>query len=306
MQERLDSLRMRRATLAKRLEEAEADRNSLFAAAMVKDEEGFLSAASRAARLVELEGRCRQANKLLETSLGSGATLQEALQELEDTPPEALEVRADHLREETTELQKQGQAANEKVGELRQAIRGLETDERASRLRAEIKSLEEDILDDGERWAVLTVARAILRRTQDRYERERRPKVIEEAEKFFGEITGSRYRLISPPGETRLELESSDGSRKTLDELSRGTAEQLYVSLRFGYICELARQGQVLPVIMDDVLANFDPQRARGAARGIARLTESHQVLLFTCHPETVALLQEVAPQAQFCGLPAT
>ena len=305
LQERLDSLRMRRATLAKRLQEAEADRDSLFAAAMVKDEEAFLSAASRAARCVELVGRSRQANKLLETSLGSGATLQGALQKLEDTPPEALEVQADHLREETTELQKQGQAANQKVGELRRAIRDLETDERASRLRAEIKSLEEDILDDGERWAVLTVARAILRRTQDRYERERRPKVVEEAEEFLGEITGSRYRLISPPGETRLELESGDGSRKTLDELSRGTAEQLYVSLRFGYICELARQGQVLPVIMDDVLVNFDPERARGAAKGIARLADSHQVLLFTCHPETIALLDEVAPQAQFCSLPA-
>ncbi len=306
LQERLEGLRGRCTTLTKRLREAEGERDGLFAAAMVEDEEGFFSAASATARRAEAEGKCQQAHKLLETSLGSGAALQEALQELEDTPPEVLAVQADHLRDEATELQKQAQEANHRVGELRQAIRGLETDDKASRLRAEIKSLEEDMLDDGERWAVLTIARAILRRTQDRYERERRPMVVEEAEKFFGEITDNRYQLVSPAGETRLELESTDGRRKALDELSRGTCEQLYLSLRFGYICELARQGQVLPVIMDDVLVNFDPDRARGAAKGIARLADSHQVLLFTCHPETVALLEEVAPQVQLCCLPVT
>ena len=273
---------------------------------MVEDEEEFLSASAKAARRAETVVRCQQAQKLLETSLGSGAALQEALQQLEDTPPEVLAVQADRLRDEVTELQKQSQAATHRAGELSQAIKGLETDEEASRLRAEIKSLEEDVLDDGERWAILTVARAILRRTQDRYERERRPAVVEEAERFFGEITDNRYRLVSPAGETRLEVASTDGRRKALDELSRGTSEQLYLSLRFGCICELARQGQTLPVIMDDVLADSDPRRAEGAAKAIARLAQSHQVLLFTCHPETVALLRKVAPEAQFCSLPAS
>ncbi|UCC68668.1 MAG: hypothetical protein JSV79_01645 [Armatimonadota bacterium] len=270
---------------------------------MVEDEDGFFDASSRAAKRLQLEADCQASGKLLETSLGSGAALQEALRELDDTPPEVLEVQAEHLREEISELEESAKEASKRVGELRGEARRLETDERASRLRSEVKSLEEEMVDDGEQWPTLVIARFIVRRTQDRYERERRPKVVDEAEKFFGEITESRYRLISPPGEARLELESSDGSRKKMDELSMGTADQLYMSLRFGYITELARQGQVLPVMMDDALVNCDPERARGAARGIAKLAESHQVLLFTCHPETVALLREVAPEVRVCQL---
>jgi len=293
----------RRSHLLIRLQGLEAQRGALFRAATSENEEDFLAAASRARRRAELDKELKDARRLLETLLGSGDSLEQGIDELGRTSPEESEMKARRLNEEIEQLRRQMQGTDQKVGELRQQVRGVETDERASRLRAEIKSLEEDLLDDGHRWAILTLARAILRRTQQKYERERRPRVIEEAEGFFGEITGGRYRVVSPVGEARIELESNDGKRKTLEELSTGTAEPLYLSLRFGYICELGRQGQPLPVIMDEVLVDFDPERARGAARGIARLADSHQVLLFTCHPETVALLHEVAPQIQVCRL---
>lgn len=299
----LRRLRDRRSSLTERITGLGKERDKLFAAAMAKDEGEFLEAAARAERRAGLDKQRDEAKKLLENLLGSGAALSEALQELERTSPGAMEANAVGLREDVEKLQGEAQEADHRVGELRQQARGLETDERASRVRAEVRSLAEDILDDGEQWAVLAIAQSILRRTQDKYERERRPKVIEEAEGFFGEMTGNRYRLVSPAGETRLELELGDGKRKVLEQLSRATAEQLYLSLRFGYIRELARQSQSLPVVMDDVLVNFDPQRARCAARGLARMAQSHQVLFFTCHPETVALLREVVPEALVCQL---
>ena len=48
-----------------------------------------------------------------------------------------------------------------------------------------------------------------------------------------------------------------------MDELSRGTGEQLYLALRFGLIEEFAGQAEPLPVVMDDILVNFDVERAR-------------------------------------------
>ena len=38
---------------------------------------------------------------------------------------------------------------------------------------------------------------------------------------------------------------------------------------------------------MDDILVNFDDERAALAARSIESLAEHHQVIYFTCHPET-------------------
>jgi uncharacterized protein YhaN len=45
---------------------------------------------------------------------------------------------------------------------------------------------------------------------------------------------------------------------------------------------------------MDDILVNFDPQRARAAISTILALAEKNQVLFFTCHPETVSLIKDL------------
>ena len=81
--------------------------------------------------------------------------------------------------------------------------------------------------------------------------------------------------------------------------MSRGTREQLYLSLRFGLIREFGERTERLPVVVDEVLVNFDPKRAGHAARAFAELANTNQVLVFTCHPETVALFTDVASETQ-------
>ena len=82
-----------------------------------------------------------------------------------------------------------------------------------------------------------------------------------------------------------IEAEAPSGARKVQKELSRGTAEQLYLALRFGYIKNLASKGRAYPVVVDEALVNFDPDRASAAIQGFLELAATHQVLLFTCHP---------------------
>jgi len=299
-------LEQERDAVARRIAEDEAEVRRLFSAAGVSDEEAFRKAGAEAARRVELQNAIVEARGRVELLLGTADQLEQGIAILRKTTPEELEAKLGDLAQARDTLAPEGEAARERVGELRQQIKSVETNERASRLRTEIRSLQEDVTVYGSQWSVLAIARALLRQTQQQYEKERRPKVIEEAETFFGTITGGRYGILAPLGEARLDLCTANGERKRLEELSRGTAEQLYLSLRFGYIRELARQGASPPVIMDDVLVNFDPKRAKGAAAGLAQLAESHQVFLFTCHPETVSLIQEVAPAAQVVTLVAT
>ncbi len=69
--------------------------------------------------------------------------------------------------------------------------------------------------------------------------------------------------------------------------LSGGTAQQLYLAVRFGLVEHFAETAEPLPIVMDDILVNFDPERAQLTARSIERLAESQQVIYFTCHQET-------------------
>ena len=43
--------------------------------------------------------------------------------------------------------------------------------------------------------------------------------------------------------------------------------------------------------MLDDVLVNFDPERARAMAAVLGDFARRHQVLYFTCHPGTRDLL---------------
>jgi uncharacterized protein YhaN len=72
-----------------------------------------------------------------------------------------------------------------------------------------------------------------------------------------------------------------------LADLSKGTAEQLYLALRFGLVSHFAETAEPLPILMDDILVNFDDDRADSAARSIEELAQHHQVIYFTCHPQT-------------------
>jgi uncharacterized protein YhaN len=87
-----------------------------------------------------------------------------------------------------------------------------------------------------------------------------------------------------------------DNSRKEVGQLSRGTAEQLYLSLRFGFIREFSKTTESLPIIMDEILVNFDPRRARATAETIIELSKEQQILFFTCHPQMAGLFREIDP----------
>jgi uncharacterized protein YhaN len=112
--------------------------------------------------------------------------------------------------------------------------------------------------------------------------------VLSVAEGLLTSWTNGRYvRILAPMGKPVQELERNDGVLVPLNALSTGTAQQLYLALRFGLVEHFAGQAESLPVVMDDIRVNFDPIRAERAARSIEDLATRHQVLYFTCHPAT-------------------
>jgi uncharacterized protein YhaN len=154
----------------------------------------------------------------------------------------------------------------------------------------------ERIHDVVDRYLVRACAARILAEAQERYERERQPEVVREAGRLFSTMTHGRYTSLSVPlDDGRIEAFDAHSAAHTSDLLSRGTAEQLYLAIRLGLIACLGDVGAALPVLMDDVLVNFDPERRRGAAEAVSQLAEQRQIVFFTCHPETAAVFSEVA-----------
>jgi uncharacterized protein YhaN len=154
-------------------------------------------------------------------------------------------------------------------------------------------------------WRELTMARGLIEETLAEFERTRQPAVLAAASELFAVVTGGRYhRVVHSPDAGEVVVVDHRGERRSIETLSRGTAEQLYLCLRLGLASEFALRSAELPLIMDDVLVNFDPERATAMAEVLSQVSERQQILFFTCHPHTRDLLRTRVAGARIIELP--
>lgn len=197
--------------------------------------------------------------------------------------------------------------ARTEAGRLEERLSSLSRSEQRSRARLRQEAVLAEIEEASGKWAVLTLCRTLLSGTRQIYETERQPEVLRRASEFFSRMTGERWvRVISPLDEGRAEglvVTSRAGDRVRPENLSRGTAEQLYLAMRLALVGEYSEHVCPLPVIFDDIFVNFDPERTRQSIHAVRDLAASHQVLLFTCHPHLVRIVQEIVPSSRLYPL---
>jgi hypothetical protein len=108
-------------------------------------------------------------------------------------------------------------------------------------------------------------------------------------------MTSGRYhRIWAPLGEDYLCIDDEYGQTFRVEQLSGGTREQLFLSIRFALVREFARRGVELPLVMDDLFVNFDQERTEAAADCLLDVAkDGQQVLFFTCHEHIAHLFQK-------------
>ena len=277
------------------LQEVEEELQGLFTEGGAIEEADFRQRASLYEHRLTAKLALEQHLRNLENLGGRGDDQVRFQEELHRCSPERLQAEGDAHQQEVQELEEKLASLQEHFGRLDERREQLESAEELSVLRQRSKGLMAELSEFASRWSVLTICLRFLQEARRIYEKERKQPVVRESEHFFRTITSGRYQaIVAPHGEENIEVVGANGSRYHLDILSRGTAEQLYLSLRFGYIREFGRRSRPLPVVMDDILVNFDPQRARASINTIMELADRNQILFFTCHPETVALIKEL------------
>lgn len=238
------------------------------------------------------------------SSRGAERGFEAICHDLEQTNAEMLEERIKALREQEAELEEMVAQQRTRVGELNQKIASLEQDQRRSSLHFAYDTLQGEMNEASRRWAKLVMAKELVAMTRQRYEKTRQPEVLREASSFFFQMTAGRYqRVFAPLGEQVIRVETADRRYLTVEQLSRGTVEQLYLAMRFALIQEFARRSVILPVIMDDILVDFDPVRLDRTAAVIREMARKHQVLFFSCHPHVAAALLGSGQQGKLIEL---
>jgi len=278
----------------------------LLCSGSAETEEEFYENARLWAQRTELENRKREAEQQIQRVSAGEKEYGIFVEELQASDLSSLKDENLRLEECLKSLEQEVSDTIDRRGAIRNQIEQLERGSEGSLTRVMQESLLEELHEKSRDWASLVLAREILAKAVKVYEKERQPAVIVEAQAFFSKITGGRYtRIYSPLNSTEIYVEDREGRQKSIQELSRGTAEQLYLSLRFGFIREFGRHSESLPIVFDDVLVNFDPERCKSTCEAIKDLASDNQVFYFTCHPETVQMFVESFPETRAVDLDA-
>lgn len=102
---------------------------------------------------------------------------------------------------------------------------------------------------------------------------------------IFKTLTGGRYTSASISKSFDISVTQADvfGS-KEVGYLSSGTADQAYLSLRLALSDLICDDGNILPVMLDDVLTQYDDPRMTDAVKFLKDYSQNKQIILFTCH----------------------
>ncbi|GAC1357749.1 MAG: hypothetical protein NVSMB47_10820 [Polyangiales bacterium] len=271
------------------LAELEAAQAATRAALGVEDEAAHTALLERAERAAAARLTIEQASRALRRGCGEG-DLEAHLAALDAAVPEALRLDLAQLDGDAERLESEARALHGEAGELRQRLRAIDGGSAAAELEAEAASVRAALRSDVERWNVLTLAEEILRASIRRFELDHQPELLASASRLIADMTGGRWtRVVRRIGGALL-LERAGGEPVGPELLSTGTREQLYLALRLAYVEHYGRRAEPLPLVLDDVLVNFDAARTAATLGALARFAANAQVVLFTCHASLVEL----------------
>lgn len=249
------------------------------------DSEGRLRAA-----LAELLAQVRK----WDAGVQSAADIR-SFAEQADRQRESLTEEIRRAQAELTQMQNPG--AGETVLRLRQQIAQVQG--RRAALTGmddpteQIRRKEAQLRQQQEEYDALAMALEALRNANTTLQNRFSPELGRRAAEIFADMTGSDWSRIQLDREFHLSAEAGDDpARRSVQLLSSGTADQLYLATRLA-VCEMVLpKEQNAPLILDDALLTFDDERLHRTLDYLARLGEERQILLFTCQKREGSYLQ--------------
>jgi exonuclease SbcC len=109
-------------------------------------------------------------------------------------------------------------------------------------------------------------------------------------EETVSHLTARRYTRIEMAGCLPEGFLRGDGMHLPYDLLSQGTKNILSLALRLVMAEHFLKDADGF-LMMDDPLVDLDPERQDRAAETLKLFSKKKQLLLFTCHPSSAALL---------------
>jgi uncharacterized protein YhaN len=252
----------------------------------------------RFSRFTSLKGKLEAAKQSMteqqEAVRKCGDKLQEtpAKRDCEELPVEIEKVER-AIEEAKEELGKLGDELTDVKAELKSMDGSAAAAEAAEEMQHQVA-----VINDGvERYVRARLARTMLKNEIERYRQQNQGPIMQKASEFFSKMTLNGFASLQTDYNEKDALEivgvRSSGERLNVAGMSDGTRDQLYLSLRLAALEQYIRTNEPIPLIVDDILINFDDERAKATLNIFEEMSDNTQILFFTHHARLVELAEE-------------
>jgi uncharacterized protein YhaN len=161
--------------------------------------------------------------------------------------------------------------------------------DKAPRIAEEIQAMIGGLEADVERYARLKIGGRVLALAMERFREKSQGSILKKASELFGRITCGSFAGLRPDHDSDgnpILVGVRNGGKEivTVEGMSDGTADQLFLSLRLAGLEHYLDTNEALPFIVDDILIKFDNDRAAATLKVLAALSKKTQVIFFTHH----------------------
>lgn len=229
--------------------------------------------------------------------------------ELNSTPldrvlEEAASANQDKLNAQLPALEeeiKEGEASQITLAQYARdaevAFKQVDGSARAAEVAQHAQELLARLGNATENYVRLKASSFVIARAIEAYRETNQAPLLRRGAEYFKTLTlGSFKGLEVDPGEGDREVLvgiRANGKHIPVGGMSEGTRDQLYLALRLAAIERHLETGHPIPVIIDDILVQFDDKRAKAALHALGMLAAHTQVLVLTHHEHLLSLAEQ-------------
>lgn len=213
----------------------------------------------------------------------------EALKKIKETvaPPTKTEAQ---LRRENEFLQNKQRVLSSQLQDCKTKLEVLKvTAKEPAEVYARLKQTEEELVLENRRFEALELAINALTEAGNDLRQGVSPKIAEYAKELLLKASGGKYGSIIADKEMSLQLEI-DGIPKSIDYLSSGTKDLVYVAFRYG-LARLLFSDDLPTLIFDDSFGRIDDSRLKELLTLLGEISKTTQIMIFTCHTREQEML---------------
>lgn len=259
------------------------------------DIEAFKKAVDLNERYKVLINRREYLENILENIIGNNDYLElknrtiNVSDEVKEINKQDIQLSIFKLNEEKTKLLNSIDDIHKEIEDIEDNTRSL------AEIEEEINFYEEKISTFKNKIKIAEIAAEKITKISDSIKGDFMPLLRKSISDNFSYLTVEKYKSVDIDEDMNITVMSEEEKDRKieLENLSGGTLDQLYLSLRIA-LSNILSGNQNIPLILDDSFVQYDSKRLKKSLEMLSRESERRQVILFTCQEREAELSKQM------------